>query len=100
MRGLLALSMEYFAIIRLKTLQNSSAIKKNFCDFAFGKHSGKLLLLFLIKHLKCAIFSANYKIYKQLKFIELTLNKKENPYYRNLLFIHIKIECAIITSGN
>ena len=71
----------YFDIIPSKNVQNSSAIKNNsevslneVKNFVFGEHSDYCLYYFVIEQYKGTTIFANHQIYRQLYFIELTLD--------------------------
>ncbi len=47
---------------------------RHVCNFVLGEHSDYCLYYFVIEHYKGTTIFANHQIYRQLYFIELTLN--------------------------
>ena len=65
----------YFATILSKNLQKSSAIQNNSITLSSVIIAIIVLYFFVIEHYKGTTIFANHQFYRQLEFVELTLNR-------------------------
>lgn len=68
----------YFPAILSNHLQKFFQYRINFFNFASDEHSDYCLCFFVIEHDEVITIFANHQIFRQLKFIELTLFTKKD----------------------